>query len=113
MAEAKLRTHLHAMISARAKAALAAAKACGQTLGTPRLAAARVVANAKHKGGADTFAHTVAPFVREAQAAGAQTLRAIAAALNRRGVTTPPGGRWEAKQVSNVLRRIGIDAVTA
>ena len=49
---------------------------------------------------------------REAQAAGAKTLRAIATALNERGVATPRG-RWEAKQIANVLRRIDIDAVTA
>ena len=85
-----------AMISARTKAALAAAKARGQILGNPRLDAARAVANANHKAGADTFAHTVAPFIRDAQGAGARTLRAIAGALNGRGVTTPRGGRWEA-----------------
>jgi hypothetical protein len=75
-------------------------------LGNPRLAEARAVANARHQAGADRFASTVAPVIREAQAAGAKSLRAIAAALNGRGVTTARGGRWEAQQVANVLRRL-------
>ncbi|MGA2795268.1 MAG: recombinase family protein [Roseiarcus sp.] len=95
-----------AMISQRTKAALAAAKARGARLGNPRLADARAIANANHKAGADTFADTVAPAVREAQAAGAKSLREIAAALNGRGVTTARGGKWEAQTVANVLRRV-------
>jgi DNA invertase Pin-like site-specific DNA recombinase len=82
--------HLHAalaererqIISARTKAALAAAKARGQALGNPRLADARAIANAAHKAGADAHAEAVAPAIREGQAAGAKSLRQIAAALN-------------------------------
>jgi DNA invertase Pin-like site-specific DNA recombinase len=107
--------HLHAalaererkIISERTVAALAAAKARGQALGNPRLADARAVANTRHKAGADTFAVTVAPAIRAAQAAGAKTLREIAAALNGRGVTTARGKSWEPQTVANVLRRIG------
>ena len=95
-----------ATISARTKAALAAAKARGTALGNPRLVEARATANARHKAGADAFAVTVAPAIREAQAAGANTLRAIADALNGRGVTTPRGGHWSAQQVANVMKRI-------
>jgi hypothetical protein len=50
----------------RRSAALAAAKARGAVLGNPRLAEARAIANAHHKAGADTFADTVAPAIREA-----------------------------------------------
>jgi DNA invertase Pin-like site-specific DNA recombinase len=96
-----------AVISQRTKAALAAAKARGQTLGNPNLADARAVANTRHKAGADAFAASVAPAIREAQAAGAKTLREIAAALNGRGVTTARGGQWEATTVRNALRRTG------
>ena len=55
--------------------------------------------------GADTFAATVAPVIAEAQAAGAKSLRQIAAALNGRGIATARGGRWEATTVRNILRR--------
>ena len=57
--------------------------------------------------GADAFASSVAPAIREAQAAGAKTLRQIAAALNGRGIGTATGGKWEATTVANALRRIG------
>lgn len=95
-----------ALISARTKAALAAAKARGVALGNPRLSEARAVANARHKAGADGFAASVAPVIREAQAAGANSLHKIAAALNGRGVTTAQGKSWSAQQVANVLRRL-------
>ena len=56
---------------------------------------------------ADAFADSVAPAIREAQAAGAKTLRQIAAALNGRGIGTARGGKWAPQAVANVLRRIG------
>src|SRR5271169_5937810 len=107
--------HLHAalaererkVISERTVAALVAAKARGQALGNPRLSEARAIANAAHKAGADAFADRIVPAIREAQAAGARTLREIAAALNGRGIATPRGGKWEAQSVANVLRRVG------
>jgi Recombinase len=37
--------------------------------------------------------------------AGATSLHQIAEALNARGITTPRGGKWYAKSVSNVLAR--------
>ncbi len=95
-----------AVISQRTKAALAAAKARGQALGNPRLSEARAIANATRTAGADAFAATVAPAIREAQAAGAKSLRQIAAALNARGIATARGGKWEAATVRNVLRRV-------
>ena len=48
---------------------------------------------------------TVAPVIAEAQAAGAKSLRQIAAVLNSRGIATARGGRWEAQTASNLLRR--------
>ena len=50
------------------------------------------------KAGADAHAEAVAPAIREAQAAGAKSLRQIAAALNGRGIATARGGKWEARR---------------
>lgn len=61
---------------------------------------ARDIANAHHEAGADTFADTVTPAIREAQAAGARSLQQIAAALNWRGIATTRGGKWEAQTVA-------------
>jgi hypothetical protein len=54
---------------------------------------------------ADSVADAVAPAIREARAAGAKSLRQIAAALNARGIATARGKKWEAVTVANVLRR--------
>jgi DNA invertase Pin-like site-specific DNA recombinase len=94
-----------ALISSRTKAALAAAKARGQALGNPRLADARAVAHAALKADAEAHADAVMPAIREAQAAGAKSLRQIAAALNGRGVAAARGGTWKAQAVANVLKR--------
>ena len=62
-------------------------------------------------------AAAVAPVIREAQAAGAKSLRQIAAALNARGIATARGGKWEAATVANVLKRAaasdGADSVAS
>jgi DNA invertase Pin-like site-specific DNA recombinase len=94
-----------ALISARTKAALAAAKARGTVLGNPRLSEARAISNAAQAAAADAHAGAVAPVIAEAKAAGAKSLRQIAAALNGRGVGTARGGKWEAATVANVLKR--------
>jgi hypothetical protein len=54
---------------------------------------------------ADRFAANVLPIIRDAQKAGAATLRKIASALNARGVATARGGQWYAKSVANILER--------
>jgi DNA invertase Pin-like site-specific DNA recombinase len=94
-----------AMISLRTKHALAAAKARGVVLGGPRLAQARVVAQAAIKTNADQHAAHVLPIIREAQRAGAVTFRAIADVLNARGIHTARGGQWYATSVKNVMER--------
>jgi len=93
------------LISTRTRQALAAAQARGVTLGSPKLAQARESAMASIKAGADQHAASVLPIIREAQKAGATTLRAIAEALNARGVVTARGGSWYAMSVKNVLDR--------
>ncbi|MFY9953932.1 recombinase family protein [Bradyrhizobium sp.] len=49
----------------------------------------------------------MAPTIAELQASGATSLRAIAAALNDRGIPTSRGdGTWSAVQVARVLDRL-------
>ena len=94
-----------ALISGRTKSALAAAKAKGVILGNPRIEAARSRAVASLQAEADRAASNVLPIIAEIRRSGATTLRAIAEALNARGVPTPRGGRWHAMSVRNVLAR--------
>ena len=93
------------LISTRTRQALAAAKERGVTLGSPKLSQARESAMASIKARADQHAANILPIIREAQKAGATTLRAIAAALNARGVSTARGGSWHAMSVKNLLDR--------
>jgi DNA invertase Pin-like site-specific DNA recombinase len=93
-----------AMISARTKAALAAAKARGVRLGGPKLKTARKNAVASIRANADRQAANVLPVIREIQN-GASSLRDLADALNARGIPTSRGGRWYATSVRNVLSR--------
>jgi Recombinase len=57
------------------------------------------------KADANHDAANVIPIIREVQRAGAKTLRAIADALNARGISTPRGGLWHATSVKNALAR--------
>jgi len=49
----------------------------------------------------------VGPIVADLRAAGAKSLREIAAGLNARGIPTARGGKWTAVQVQRVLNRLG------
>ncbi len=53
----------------------------------------------------NAFAANVLPVVRQIQASGATTIRAIAEALNARCIRTAPGGQWHAVTVQNLLAR--------
>lgn len=96
------------LISARTRAALAAAKARGVKLGNPALRAgnpdqARAAAAAKSRQ-ARVRATQVLPIVRQAQAAGATSLHMIAMALTARGIPTASGvGAWHPAGVRRVL----------
>ncbi|PZR09425.1 MAG: resolvase [Azospirillum brasilense] len=97
-------------ISARTRAALAAAKTRGVVLGNPRLRSGdrRVAAVASEvwKRSAAKRAADVLPYIVAARRAGATSLRQIAAALTARGVRTPHGKEvWGASQVRRVLAR--------
>lgn len=54
---------------------------------------------------ADAFASNVLPVIGQIRSAGATSLRAIAAALNARGVKTTRGCHWEAATLRNILKR--------
>jgi DNA invertase Pin-like site-specific DNA recombinase len=90
-----------AMISERTKAALQAAKARGKVLGGH----GAKLAKANHDA-ADAHADTLAPTIRELQAAGITTTRAIAAELNARKVPSARGGDWHAPSIARLLARI-------
>jgi hypothetical protein len=89
---------------------MAAAPVGTDTIGsrhTGQYTATHTIANANHSAGADAFTDSVAPAIREAQAAGPKTLRQIAVAMNGRGIGTARGGKWAPQAVANALRRIG------
>ena len=94
------------MIADRTRAALAAKKAQGAVLGNrTNLAEAAAKGAAAQRKAADAFAANVLPVVRQIQAAGATNHRAIAKALNARGIRTARGGQWHVSTVQNLLAR--------
>jgi DNA invertase Pin-like site-specific DNA recombinase len=115
------------MISARTKAALAAAKRRSKKLGGRRRkvigkdakgkpiygdvangsAKARAKAMAAIEKRTAERAADIEPTIRELQASGATSLRAIAAGLSARGIETARGERtWSPTQVMRVLARL-------
>ena len=94
------------MIADRTRAALAAKKAQGAVLGNrTNLAEAQAKGVTVNRAAADAFAANVLPIVRQIQTAGATTPRAVAAALNARGIRTARGGAWHDSTVRNLLAR--------
>jgi DNA invertase Pin-like site-specific DNA recombinase len=101
------------MISARTKAALAAAKARGVKLGGQRGSLDRMEAMAK-KGNAASAAvrratsakrnEDLLPVIEDIRGAGLTTPQQIAQGLNERGITAARGGTWSAVQVRRVLK---------
>jgi DNA invertase Pin-like site-specific DNA recombinase len=93
-------------ISARTKAALAAAKARGTKLGGYRGGPApnHVLGANARRVEADEFAARVLPLLADMRGQGA-SLRQMAATLTQRGIMTPQGGAWTATAVRRVLAR--------
>ncbi len=97
-------------ISARTKAALAAAKARGVVLGGSRghtlPSRAAAAASAKVRAAAaDQRARDIRVSIDNAKRNGATSLREIATSLKSNGITTPRGGPWSAAQVKRILDR--------
>src|SRR4030081_2199417 len=92
------------LISERTKAALAAKKASGATLGNPRnIAAAGLSGRQIQIADGDQFASGLLPVIEAIRRTGATTLEAITRALNDRGIRTARGTRWSS--VANLLSR--------
>jgi DNA invertase Pin-like site-specific DNA recombinase len=99
------------MISARTKAALAAAKKRGTVLGGDRgvmpTAKMRKASAAARQQRAASRAADLAPTLAELRARGVTKLKAIADELNEAGIPTARGaGAWTPTQVARVLDRL-------
>jgi DNA invertase Pin-like site-specific DNA recombinase len=100
-------------ISRRTKEALQAARARGVKLGNPNGAAAvrragkgaSALREAVSRN-ADAHAEALAPVVRDLQAAGHTSLRALASELTARGMQTRRGGKWHVSNMRNLLARL-------
>jgi DNA invertase Pin-like site-specific DNA recombinase len=108
---AVLAQHEREIISARTRAALAARRARGLPLGTPRDMSAYAVqasalASVTNTEKAKARADLVAPAIKAARMAGCATLRRIAEHLDELGVTTPRGKKWTPTAVANAERLI-------
>jgi DNA invertase Pin-like site-specific DNA recombinase len=108
---AAMAEHEAAMISARTKAALSAAKARGTKLGGHRRNSSRIHAKGcaasiqVRRETATRRATDLLPIVESIRSNGNRSLRGIAAALNQRGVPTARGGEWSAIQVRRLLAK--------
>jgi DNA invertase Pin-like site-specific DNA recombinase len=96
------------LISERTKAALAARRARGFSLGTvANLKKGNPGAIAKLKAEAQEAAERMRPIIDNLKAEGVSTVRGLCVALNERGYVTATGSAWHPTSVARVLRRIG------
>ena len=94
------------LISQRTKEALQAAKARGIRLGNrTNLDEARAKGGRTIRTNADEFAQRVYPLIQMYQQQGL-SLRGIAEQLNKRGEQTARGGKWQAVQISAIIKRV-------
>ena len=104
------------LISQRTIAALAAAKARGVKLGSPKLARGFDAAMSRAGRQAQTnrasrHSADVLPYITAARVAGADSYHKIALALTARGIRPPSGGdQWHASQVRRVALTAGAGA---
>lgn len=93
-------------ISARTKAAMAAAKARGVKLGNPRIALLAQERKRMQQGQANRRAADLSHIVEDLRWNGVTTLRDMVAELNARQVPTPRGGRWHLPTLHRALKRM-------
>jgi hypothetical protein len=79
----------------------------GRSLGNPSPQEASALGVAAQKAAADRFAANTLPLIADIQGNGATSLRAVADALNARGIQTARGGSWHPSSVRNVMGRAG------
>ena len=65
--------------------------------------ALRAISEEKQGSRQRTLTLDLAPTLQELQATGCESLRAIAAGLEERGIPAARGGKWSAVQVSRLL----------
>lgn len=94
------------LIADRTRVALAQRKAQGAVLGNrTNLQEASAKGASANRAAADSFADNVLPVVRQIEATGVKGYRALAEALNARGIRTARGGEWHATTVRNLVIR--------
>lgn len=94
------------LIADRTRVALAQRKAQGAVLGNrTNLPEASAKGASANRAAADAFAANVLPVVRQIEASGVKGYRALAEALNARGIRTARGGEWHATTVRNLVTR--------
>jgi DNA invertase Pin-like site-specific DNA recombinase len=102
--------HEARMISERTRAALAAAKARGVTLGGWRGRAGTcndlALATAARTERANRHSFDLSGTIREIQNGGTLSLSGIASRLNAIGICAPRGGMWAAEQVKRTIARL-------
>ncbi len=90
----------------RIRSGQAAARARGARFGNPtNIREAGGIGRATMTERADRFAADVLPVIEDIRAGGVTSLNGVAEELNRRGVSTPRGGRWAAMTVKRIVER--------
>lgn len=97
--------HEREMISRRTKEALHAAKKRGTKLGSPQPKKGAAIRSQVLQAKADRFAANTLPVIKELQAQGITSNKALARALNLRGIPTANKRQWYGATVKNLLDR--------
>jgi DNA invertase Pin-like site-specific DNA recombinase len=97
--------HEREMISQHTKVALKAAKARGVKLGSPEPKKGAAIRSQVLRDKANRFAANIRPIIHDLQAQGITSHKAIARALNARGIPTVNGRQWYGATVKNLLQR--------